>query len=37
MINMRQKFLLIELLNSNAPMAALKLAQKLGVSLRTVR
>lgn len=37
MINMRQKFLLIELLNSNTPLAALKLAQKLGVSLRTVR
>lgn len=37
MINMRQKFLLIELLNSSSPMPAMKLAQKLGVSLRTIR
>lgn len=37
MINMRQKFLLVELLNCTEPMPAIKLAQKLGVSLRTVR
>lgn len=37
MINMRQKFLLIELLNCTDPIPAIKLAQKLGVSLRTVR